>query len=207
MKYHPFLTVAAAAAAILALNSCGPGGSAGSDYLAGIGGPIQRQTSGGPHHPPPAIPDHVSYWDGDNVSGSPLIRINRRDQKAYFYKSGELVGVSLISSGREDKGTPPGNYKITDKSKNHKSNLYGIFRNAAGETIDESVDIREKPVPPGATFVPAPMPNFMRFNGAVGLHTGYLPGYPASAGCVRMPHHMAEKFFEHAPIGTPVIVE
>ena len=47
----------------------------------------------------------------------------------------------------------------------------------------------------------------MRFNGAIGMHTGYLPGYPASSGCVRMPNQMAEKFFENVELGTPVIVE
>jgi len=39
------------------------------------------------------------------------------------------------------------------------------------------------------------------------MHTGYLPGYAASHGCVRMPDHMARKFFENAEVGTPVIVE
>jgi len=207
MKQRGNLITTLAAVALVPLVGCAPQEGGRGDYLAGIGGPIQQQTSGGPHHPAPAIPDDVSYWAGDGVSGDPLIRINRRDQKAYFYKGSELVGVSRISSGREDKGTPAGNYRITEKSKYHKSNLYGVFKNAAGETIDDNVDIREKPVPPGARFFPAPMPNFLRFNGAVGMHTGYLPGYPASAGCVRMPHHMAEKFFEHAPLGTPVIVE
>ena len=51
------------------------------------------------------------------------------------------------------------------------------------------------------------MPNFMRFNGGVGMHTGFLPGYPASHGCVRMPDHMARVFFENAEIGTPVVVD
>ncbi|MEY5019752.1 MAG: hypothetical protein RLZ22_840, partial [Verrucomicrobiota bacterium] len=34
--------------------------------MAGIG-PIKKQATNGPHHPPPAIPDNVSYWDGDGV--------------------------------------------------------------------------------------------------------------------------------------------
>lgn len=202
MGFVMFIAVA------IGLASCSPDVGGRGAYLAGIGGPIRQSVSSGPDHPPPAIPDDVSYWAGDGVAGSPMIRISRADQKAYFYKGDELVGVSRISSGREDKGTPAGNYRVTDKQKNHKSNVYGVFKNAQGEVIDDSVDIREKPVPPpGARFVPAPMPNFIRFNGAVGLHTGYLPGYPASAGCVRMPHHMSEKFFQHTPIGTSVIVE
>ncbi len=207
MKYLNVLQLAAAAAVAL-LVACAPETGTRGDYLTGIGGPIRQNTVGSPYHPPSPIPDDVSYWAGDGVSGTPLIRINRSRQKAYFYKDDQLVGVSRISSGREDRGTPAGRYRITEKSKNHRSNLFGVFKNAAGETIDDNVDVREKPVPPpGAHFVAAPMPYFMRFNGAVGLHTGYLPGYPASAGCVRMPHHMAQKFFEHAPLGTKVIVE
>jgi hypothetical protein len=193
--------------ASLLLASCFNGSPPGSDYMAGVG-PVHRPTSGGPHHPAPAIPDDVSYWDGDGISGSPLIKINRREQKAYFYKSGVLVGVSHISSGKEDKGTPPGSYKISQKSKHHKSTLYGVIKDkATGETVNESADIRIDKPGPGQVFYNAPMPNFMRFNDAVGMHTGYLPGYPASAGCVRLPHHIAEKFFDNVEIGTPVIVE
>lgn len=191
----------------LALASCFNTLPPGSDYMAGVG-PVHRPTSGGPHHPAPAIPDDISYWDGDGVSGRPLVRINRSEQKAYFYKSGVLVGVSRISSGKEDKGTPPGSYKISQKSKDHKSTLYGVIKDkATGETVNESADIRIDKPGPEQVFYNAPMPNFMRFNDAVGMHTGYLPGYPASAGCVRLPHHMAEKFFANVEIGTPVIVE
>jgi hypothetical protein len=192
----------------LALTGCGTGGPARSGYMAGMGGPVQRETSGGPHHPPPAIPDDISYWDGDGALGSPLIKINRGQQKAFFYKGGVLVGVSKISSGSEDHGTPPGTYKITQKSKDHKSSAYGVFKdNTTGETVNDSVDIRLDKVPPNATFYNAPMPNFMRFNHGIGMHTGYLPGYAASHGCIRMPHHMSEKFFANVVLGTPVVVE
>jgi hypothetical protein len=199
------LLSAAAAAAAICLSSCGP--PAGSDYMAGVGGPVQQDASGGPYHKPPAIPDDISYWDGDGVAGSPLIRINRAQQKASFYKGGVLVGVSKISSGDEDHDTPPGAYKITQKNKDHRSSIYGVFKDGAGNTVDDDVDIRVKKVPAGCKFVAAPMPNFMRFNGGVGMHTGFLPGYAASHGCVRMPHHMSTKFFENVEVGTPVIVE
>jgi len=192
----------------LLFTSCFNSSPPGSDYLAGIGGPIQQQASGSPYHPDPAIPDDVSYWEGDGVSGSPLIKINRAQQKAYFYKGGTLVGVSRISSGKENHGTPAGSYKITQKSKNHKSSIYGVIKNrATGETVNQSADNRKDKPGPGEVFYAAPMPNFLRFNGAIGMHTGYLPGYPASAGCIRMPHHMAEKFFTNVETGTPVIVE
>lgn len=202
MKYFPLL------ACTILFASCIDTRPPGSDYLAGVGGPIQRPTSGGPHHPAPAIPDDVSYWEGDGVKGTPLIKINRSQQKAYFYKGDKLVGISRISSGKEDTGTPPGKYKITQKNKDHKSSLYGTIKDkATGQVINENADIRVDKVLPGQVFYNAPMPNYMRFNNAIGMHTGYLPGYAASHGCVRMPHHMSTKFFENAEVGTPVIVE
>lgn len=196
----------ALAAAVLA-TSCGPSAPPRSDYLTGYtrnNGP----TGQGAHHPAPAIPDDISYWDGDSAVGSPLIKINRAQQKAYFYKGSTLVGVSKISSGNEDHGTPPGRYKIIQKDKDHKSSAYGVFKDrATGQTINDNVDIRVDKIPPGAVYYPAPMPNFMRFTGGIGMHTGYLPGYAASHGCIRMPDHMSAHFFENVELGTPVIVE
>ena len=192
----------------LALNACGPSGPQRSGYMAGIGGPSQQQVSNGPHHPAPAIPDDISYWDGDGAVGSPLIKINRGQQKSFFYKGGVLVGVSKISSGSEDHATPSGRYKIIQKSKDHKSSIYGVFKDeTTGMMINDNVDIRVDKIPPGAVYYAAPMPNFMRFTGGIGMHTGYLPGYAASHGCIRMPHQMSEKFFENVEVGTPVIVE
>ena len=192
---------------VLALHGCGPSGPEGSGYMAGIGGPASQQ-SGGPQHPAPAIPDDISYWDGDGTTGPPLVRINRDQQKAYFYKGSVLVGVSRISSGKEDHATPPGKYKIVEKDKDHKSTIYGCFKDeASGQMINDNVDIRVDKLPPGAVYYAAPMPNFMRITGGVGMHTGYLPGYAASHGCIRMPHQMAEKFFDNVVVGTPVIIE
>lgn len=192
-----------------ALVACELGGPQKSGYMAGVGGPVhQQQVSNGPHHPPPAIPDDISYWDGDGVQGSPLIRINRAQQKAFFYKGGVLVGVSKISSGTEGHDTPAGRFKIIQKSKDHKSSLYGVFKDrTTGMTTNDNVDVRVDKPKPNEVYYAAPMPNFMRFSGGIGMHTGYLPGYAASHGCIRMPHHMSEKFFENVEVGTPVIVE
>ncbi len=191
----------------LLLASCFNSSPPGSDYMAGIG-PIHQKTSGGANHPAPAIPDDISYWDGDNVSGSPLIKINRQKQTASFYKGGVLVGVSKISTGKEGTGTHAGNFKISQKSKDHKSSLYGVIKDeATGQMVNDNADFRVDKVGPGQVKYHAPMPNFMRFDGGIGMHTGYLPGYAASHGCVRMPHHMSTKFFENVEVGTPVIVE
>src|ERR1700677_340140 len=69
--------------------------------------------------------DNVSYWDGDGVSGNPSLRISLGEQRVYFYKDDQLVGVSLISSGREGLNTGAGNFHIIQKDKDHKSSLFG----------------------------------------------------------------------------------
>jgi hypothetical protein len=173
--------------------------SSTTQYLT-PGGRVVERTSGG------GIVDNISYWDGDGISGSPSITINLGEQKAYFYKDRQLVGVSLISSGREGYATPPGTYKVIQKSKDHVSNLYGDYVDGAGQVMVANVGVKRDPKPPGAVFRGAPMPYFLRFHGGYGLHAGFLPGFPASHGCVRMPERMAQIFFANSDHGTPVRV-
>jgi len=153
---------------------------------------------------PQAGIDSISYWDGDGVSGPPSVVIYLKEQRAYFYKAGQLVGVSQVSAGREGHNTPIGNYKIMQKDHDHASNLYGDYVDAAGNVVQKDVDVGKDPKPPGAIFKGAPMPFFMRITGGVGMHKGYLPGYPASHGCIRMPGKMAEAFYNNVEVGTPV---
>jgi hypothetical protein len=150
--------------------------------------------------------DPISYWDGDGVQGPPSVVIYLNEQRAYFYKGDQLVGVSQVSAGREGYNTPPGNYKIMQKDRDHASNLYGDYVDAAGNVIQKDVALGKDPKPPGALFKGAPMPFFMRITGGVGMHEGYLPGYPASHGCIRMPGKMAEVFFSNVEVGTPVTI-
>jgi L,D-transpeptidase catalytic domain len=150
--------------------------------------------------------DPISFWDGDGVQGPPSVVVNLPEQRAYFYKGDQLVGVSQISAGREGYNTPSGNYKIIQKDQNHASSLYGDYVDAAGNVIKKDVDVTKDPKPPGAIFKGAPMPYFMRITGGVGMHQGYLPGYPASHGCIRMPGKMAVVFFNNVELGTPVQV-
>jgi lipoprotein-anchoring transpeptidase ErfK/SrfK len=152
--------------------------------------------------------DNVSYWDGDHASGSPRIRIRLGEQKAYFYKGDQLVGVSVLSTGREGYGTPSGSYRIQQKDRDHVSSRYGDYVDAkTGEIIRKDVDRLKDKMPPGAKYDGAKMPFFMRVSGGVGMHEGFLPGYPASHGCIRMPGFMAEAFFRNVEVGTPVVIE
>jgi len=59
------------------------------------------------------------YWDGDAVEDPPLIRINRDEQKAYFYKGSQVVGMSPISTGTSTRATSAGTFKVTEKDIDH----------------------------------------------------------------------------------------
>lgn len=159
-----------------------------------------------PSQPERSSFDNVSYWDGDHVSGSPKIVVHLGDQRAYFYKGGELVGISMLSTGREGYDTIYGDFKVIQKSKDHASNLYGDYVDAAGNVIQKDVDTTKDKKPAGAKYVGAPMPYFMRVKDGTGLHAGFLPGYAASHGCIRMPEFMARNFFNNVELGTPVTI-
>jgi lipoprotein-anchoring transpeptidase ErfK/SrfK len=155
-----------------------------------------------------ATPKPTSYWlDDGNAVGPPRIEIALSEQRAYFYKGENLVGVSRVSSGKKGFETPLGSYKVIQKDKDHVSNLYGDYVNSEGEVVQRNVDVTKDPLPPGATFKGAKMSYFLRFTGGYGMHAGRLPGFRASHGCVRMPRTMAEHFFQNAELGTPVTVK
>ncbi|WP_035603520.1 L,D-transpeptidase family protein [Haloferula sp. BvORR071] len=171
-------------------------------YMAGFSGKREHDWKSSP------IPDDVSYWDGDQLTGPAMIKINLTQQKAFFYKGGVLAGVSKISTGKEGRITPSGNYKVQLKDIDHRSSSYGMFKEkGTNRVVDDDAEAQNEPVPPGCYYEGAPMFNFLQFAPGVGMHTGYLPGYAASHGCVRMPDGMAKKFFQNAEVGTPVIVE
>lgn len=149
-----------------------------------------------------------SFWYADEMSGKPSVVINLSEQMVYLFKGGELAGGSPISSGDEAHGTRPGRYRIMEKDIGHKSSIYGDYEDAWGNVVMQNIDNRVDQQPPGTRFEGAKMYYFMRIYGGVGMHQGYLPGYPASHGCIRLPGHMAEKFFAETRAGTPVeIVE
>lgn len=167
-----------------------------TQYLGGVYG--NAPTAGAPQ-------DTVSYWDGDNIGGKPSVKISLTEQRAFFYKNGMLVGISQLSTGREGLKTPTGTFSIIQKDKDHVSSKYGDFVDGSGNVIKPNVSVDDKK-PPGSHFKGASMPYFMRIVGGTGMHAGYLPGYPASHGCIRMPEFMAENFFKSVSTGTPVTI-
>jgi lipoprotein-anchoring transpeptidase ErfK/SrfK len=133
------------------------------------------------------------------------IEIDLTEQKAWVLQDGQRIYETKISSGRTGFETPSGSFSVEQKDPDHKSTLYGKIVDGKGRVILSDADC-DTPVPPGSKFQPAPMKNFLRINGAVGMHAGRLPGYPASHGCIRLPPSKAALFFNIAEIGTPVRV-
>lgn len=133
------------------------------------------------------------------------IEIDLQDQMAYLLEDNQLLLSTPISTGRAGHLTETGVFKIIEKERSHFSNMYGQIVDARGNVVVTDGDA-DMAVPPGGKFVPAPMRYFMRFNGAIGMHAGYLPGYAASHGCVRLPENNAIALFNAVDVGTPVTV-
>ena len=140
-------------------------------------------------------------------SGRPSIVVNLREQEAYLYRGKNRTASSRISSGREGHRTPIGRFQVIRKDEDHRSSLYGAYCDNSDRIVKPDVDSRRDRQPPHSHFVGASMPYFLEFSPGYGLHQGYLPGEPASHGCIRMPYWKARQFYNAARIGTPVVVK
>lgn len=103
-----------------------------------------------------------------------------KEQHVTIYDStGARMLESPVSSGTDGYETPPGVFSVVQKELEHHSNLY-----------DD-----------------ASMPFMQRITWTgIALHAGALPGYPASHGCVRLPHNFAEKLYDLTKVGMRVVV-
>ena len=144
-------------------------------------------------------------WADLGMASQTRVVINLSEQKAYLIKQDKVILVSPISSGRRGWSTATGHFRIISKDIEHRSGSFGSVIDGSGRVINSNATPGSH-VPMGGHFQSAPMPYYMQFRPAVGMHGGYLPGYPASHGCVRMPRELAAKFFTQVQIGTPVLV-
>ena len=134
-------------------------------------------------------------------------------QRAYLLVDEEIAIDTPISSGKRAGMTRKGSFFIVQKSRDHRSNIYGNFVNRSGQIIRGGVSTRIDSAPSGTVFKGAPMKYFMRLgttlndHSAVGIHVGQLPGYPASHGCIRLPEEIASAIYERVKRGTSVVVQ
>jgi lipoprotein-anchoring transpeptidase ErfK/SrfK len=135
------------------------------------------------------------------------VRVSLSKQRAYLMLGDEIVIDSPISSGKRSRPTPQGSFHVLEKDKDHKSSIYGDFVDSSGRIVRRGVSSRIDSAPSGTHYVGADMKWFMRLTDeGVGMHVGFLPGYAASHGCIRMPSQAAEMFYDRVKVGTPVVV-
>ncbi|HEY8965212.1 MAG TPA: L,D-transpeptidase family protein [Candidatus Methylacidiphilales bacterium] len=173
------------------------------------GGSLKRRASDG------MGPDDYYYnrslmpivWEPDSSKPISKIEVQLGACKLFVYQGDKVVGATSISCGKEGYETRPGTFEITQKDKDHHSNLYGSFVNSTGHIVSDRAEAGQTP-PPGAHYEAAPMLWFLRITDTgTGLHAGYVTGTPVSHGCIRLPPTFAEDLFSLAQVGTKVEVK
>ena len=153
------------------------------------------------------VTDMVTSNLPESHSGKASIVVSLREQEAYLYRAGQRTASSRISSGREGYRTPVGSFRVIRKDENHHSSVYGDYVDDSGRIVKANVDVRRDAKPSHSHFVGSPMPYFVEFSPGYGLHQGYLPGVPASHGCIRMPYWKARQFYNAVHVGTVVLIK
>lgn len=105
--------------------------------------------------------------------------VDLSSQRVTLYENGVATYSTRCSTGKSGYRTPTGEYVISDRHRHHTSSIYG-----------------------------SSMPFFQRFSySAFGLHQGYVPGYPASHGCIRLPYSSAQYLFGKLKVGDYAVIQ
>jgi hypothetical protein len=121
------------------------------------------------------------YWWSPQLSpvGPVVVLVSIPQQTMHVYRNGILIGRSTVSTGSKGNATPGGVFSILEKKQTHYSKKYDN----------------------------APMPNMQRLTWTgIAMHSGNLPGYPASHGCVRLPYDFSQLLFQATSKGGTVVV-
>ena len=121
------------------------------------------------------------YWWKPQLSpsGPLMVLVSVPQQTMNVYRNGILIGRSSVSTGSKGNATPGGVFTILEKKQEHYSKKYDN----------------------------APMPNMQRLTWTgIAMHSGNLPGYPASHGCIRLPYDFSQLLFSATSKGGTVVV-
>ena len=121
------------------------------------------------------------YWWHPEISprGPLMVLVSIPEQKMHVYRNGILIGRSTISTGTKGHDTPGGVFSILEKRQEHRSKKYDN----------------------------APMPYMQRLTWTgIAMHSGQLPGYAASHGCVRLPYDFSQLLFSATNSGGTVVI-
>lgn len=138
-------------------------------------------TKGTPTGKPTGALKPGEYWWHPEISpqGPLMILVSVPEQAMHVYRNGVLIGRSTVSTGSKSHSTPGGVFSILEKKQTHHSKKYDN----------------------------APMPYMQRLTwSGIAMHSGALPGYPASHGCVRLPYDFSQLLFKATEKGGTVVV-
>lgn len=138
-------------------------------------------TKGTPTGKPAGALKPGEYWWRPELSpsGPVLALVSIPQQTMHVYRNGILIGRSTVSTGTAGHSTPSGVFTILEKKTDHYSKKYDN----------------------------APMPNMQRLTwSGICMHSGNLPGYPASHGCIRMPYDFSRLLFSATEKGGTVVI-
>ena len=128
----------------------------------------------------PTLKTGEFVWAPEKAPAGPILLIVNLDtQRAVLFRNGVPIAASTLSTGRPGHETPTGVFTILQKHVEHYSSKYDN----------------------------APMPYMQRLTWkGVALHAGYLPGYPASHGCIRLPKEFARLLYGVTKLGMTVVI-
>jgi hypothetical protein len=138
-------------------------------------------TKGTPTGKPTGALKPGEYWWNPKLSpsGPLVVLVSVPEQVMHVYRNGILIGRSTVSTGSKGHSTPGGVFSILQKSQEYYSKKYDN----------------------------APMPNMQRLTWTgICMHSGNLPGYPASHGCIRLPFDFSQLLFSVTASGGTVVV-
>lgn len=120
------------------------------------------------------------HWDesGAPADGVRIITVDLDARVISIFRDGYEIGAAAVLLGTQEKPTPTGVFPISQKSKDHVSNLYD-----------------------------APMPYMLRLtNDGVTIHATNVQNGYASHGCIGVPLDFARKLFETVRLGDRVYI-
>lgn len=129
-------------------------------------------------------------------------------QRVYLMVGEQVYIDTPCSSGKRGHETPKGDFHVREKDPDHRSSIYGDFVDHSGRVVRSGVSTQIDSAPSGTHYVGASMKWFCRLTDTgVGMHVGFLPGYAASHGCVRLPADIAPLIYEKVKVGTPAVIQ
>jgi lipoprotein-anchoring transpeptidase ErfK/SrfK len=118
-------------------------------------------------------------WQDTEVAAGPLrIFVDLETALVHVLRGNVEIGRAAIIFGSDNKPTPTGIFRISQKNKDHVSNIYNV-----------------------------PMPYMLRLTwDGIAIHATDIRGRSSTHGCIGLPEEFAALLFQEAELGTQVLV-